>query len=66
MATSQNINKLNIIIHNIWDLELRELDLNKSIVLTAILHNLREIVEELIKAREERIAKLTNALNYTS
>ena len=70
MATSANINLLDRQIHYLWDLELREYELDKSFVLQNILHNLRELRQKLVEARLERLAKMgvdvKSASNHTS
>jgi hypothetical protein len=66
MANAYNINRLNIVIHTLWDLEINTFDLNKTMVLNSLLHNLREIKEELIKEREKRLAQSNPNLTATS
>lgn len=56
MATAQNINRLTIAIDNLWNMELRDYDVEKSFQLRMIYMSLEQVKKELIEEREKRLA----------
>jgi len=58
MATAQNINRLTIAIDNLWNMELRDYDVEKSFQLRMIYMSLEQVKKELIEEREKRLAAM--------
>jgi hypothetical protein len=58
MSNSTNLNRMNWIISVLWDAEIQTRDLNLADTLIQVRHLLNSIKEDMVKERNERIARM--------
>lgn len=58
MSNSHNLNRMSWAINRLWDLDVNTNDIGLSETLVSVMGVLRSIKEDMIKEREERIAKM--------
>jgi hypothetical protein len=55
MSNSANLNKLSVVIHNLWNMELNEYDVEKAFAIRMMFQTLEQIKNEMVVERNKRL-----------
>ena len=58
MSNSTNLNRMTWAINRLWELDINTTDVGLSDAIVSVMGVLRSIKEDMVKEREERIAKM--------